>query len=364
MQRILDPAQIEAFAERAIPRVRLFDPASLFAARARRLRALAVEHALGDYLRLMAALADAQQGALDKLVALSRPGVPASDPPKGRGGAASSDPVQYASSPPSRAGKGAQSELAHAHRMPLFQAAAWPRDGKGARFELAHAHKMPLFQAAAWPRDGLWLTVLSELCTSIAAASGFPAGVRSVCERILASDAAATEAQADILLAARTHEVDAQAAPFVMAALQVYWASMVASLEVRDVAQIDVPGVCPVCGTLPVSSIVRADKRHQGYRYLHCALCATEWHLVRIVCSHCQATEGIAYHTIEGGSDAVRAESCGQCHTYRKILHQEKDPGVEPVADDLATIALDLLMTEEGFHRGSGNPLLWQNTEG
>ena len=89
-------------------------------------------------------------------------------------------------------------------------------------------------------------------------------------------------------------------------------------------------------------------------------LCATEWHLVRVTCSQCQGTANIAYHTIAGGSDAMRAESCDQCHTYRKILYQEKDVGVEPVADDLASLALDLLMTEAGYHRGSGNPLLWQ----
>jgi FdhE protein len=148
-----------------------------------------------------------------------------------------------------------------------------------------------------------------------------------------------------------------------MAALQVYWAGMASSLQTSDVRPIDVPGVCPMCGTLPVASIVRADKKWQGYRYLHCGLCATEWHMVRITCSQCLANEGIVYHSIEGGSEAVRAESCGQCHTYRKILYQEKDPEAEPVADDLASLTLDLLMTEEGLHRASGNPLLWQHTE-
>jgi FdhE protein len=33
---------------------------------------------------------------------------------------------------------------------------------------------------------------------------------------------------------------------------------------------------------------------------------------------------------------------------------------VEPVADDLASLALDLLMSEAGYHRASANPLLWQ----
>jgi FdhE protein len=116
-----------------------------------------------------------------------------------------------------------------------------------------------------------------------------------------------------------------------------------------------------MCGTLPVASVVRTDTRSQGYRYLHCALCATEWHMVRITCSQCEATKNITYHSIEGRSEAIRAESCDTCRTYRKILYQEKDVGVEPVADDLASLALDLLLSEAGFHRGSANPLLWQH---
>ena len=115
-----------------------------------------------------------------------------------------------------------------------------------------------------------------------------------------------------------------------------------------------------MCSALPVASIVRADKAYQGYRYLHCSLCATEWHLVRVKCSQCESTAGIHYHSIEGGSAGVRAESCDSCKTYRKICYQEQDMAVEPVADDLASLALDLLMTDAGFHRGSGNPLLWQ----
>jgi FdhE protein len=104
---------------------------------------------------------------------------------------------------------------------------------------------------------------------------------------------------------------------------------------------------------------VRTDERSQGHRYLHCALCATEWHMVRIKCSHCLSTEGIAYHVIAGHPDAVRAESCDSCHSYRKILYQEKDPQVDAVADDLASLALDLLMADAGFQRASANPLLW-----
>src|SRR5260370_12180699 len=68
MRRILEPGQIEAFAEGAIPRLRLPDRTRLFAARAQRLRQLgaagALGQAIGDYLRLMAAVAETQQVAL------------------------------------------------------------------------------------------------------------------------------------------------------------------------------------------------------------------------------------------------------------------------------------------------------------
>jgi FdhE protein len=323
MQRILDPAQIEAFAQRTIPRIRLPDPANLFARRAERLRRLSENHAVGDYLRLMAALCDAQQAALTTM--------------------------------PATAGEVA----------PELQQ----------RMAQAGSHGMPPLQAAGWPRDSRWRAILDELCDAVAALPDFPEAVRAACGRVRDRQAAQLEEQADLLLAARADGVAAEAAPFVMAALQVYWVHMAASLSMdiaKDLAghphqdrtaNADVSGVCPVCGTLPVASVVRADKQYQGYRYLHCALCATEWHLVRVKCSHCQSTEGIAYHAIEGGPEGVRAETCEKCGTYRKVLYQEKDTEVEPVADDLASLALDLLMTEEGYHRGSGNPLLWQYSQ-
>ena len=318
MQRTLDPAQIEAFAQRSIPRIRLPDPADLFSRRATRLRALAANHTLGDYLRLMAIVSDAQQAAVGALTA---------------------------------------QRLRAGGAVPSIDS----------QIILARRHGMPLLQAAGWPRDLRWRAILTEICDAVNARADIPEAVRVVCTRIRDWPSAQLDEQADLLLSARTDGVHAEAAPFIMAALQVYWVFMVASLPMdllgelgadRDQAvRADVLGVCPSCGTLPVASIVRAN---QGYRYLHCALCATEWHMVRIKCSHCLTTEGIQYHFVEGGSEAVRAESCAHCRTYRKVLYQEKDAAVEPVADDLASLALDLLMTEEGYRRASGNPLLWQ----
>ena len=290
MQRVLDPAQIEAFAQRAVARIRLPDAARIFAKRAARLRELSQGHAVGDYLRLMAALADAQQSVVN----------------------------------------------------------------------------LP-----AGPDE--WHPVLHELCNAIAGVPGFPAAVTQVCRNLQALPLEKLQAQADLLLreaAAPADSVDAAfaidaaSAPFIMAALQVHWVRKVGSWSPDQVNEhighAEASRACPVCGTLPVASIVSAEKAHQGYRYLHCALCATEWHMVRVKCSHCESTAGIHYHSIEGGSTAIRAEACDHCKTYRKICYQEQDLSVEPLADDLASLAIDLLMSEEGFQRASGNPLLWQ----
>jgi FdhE protein len=317
MRRILDPAQIEAFAERSIPRLRLPGRAQIFLKRSERLRRLSAGHSIGAYLELMAAVSEAQHAALARLGA----------------------------QPPAMPG------------------------GTHERMMRAREHGMPLLQANAWPRESHWRAVLGEICGSVAALAGFPAGVRAVCGRLAACDESLLEQQADRILA-RSAAVDVEAAPFITAALQVYYVDLVTARATTEAgalaaaqgaaAATDVPGLCPLCGSLPVASIVRADAEHQGYRYLHCGLCATEWHLVRIKCSHCLATEGIRYRFVEGGSEAVRAESCEHCRMYRKILYQEKDMSAEPLADDLASLALDLLMAAEGYQRACGNPLLWQ----
>lgn len=313
-QRILEPGQIETLAQRSIPRVRLPDRDRLFARRAERLRELADGHALGGYLRLMASLADAQQGA-----------------------------------------------LAH-FDTPLPSAE---------QVEQAREFKMPPILATGWPRDPQWQHVVRGPIAAVAAAPELPAGVTALAARLREASSAWLEAQADALLAVRLEHVDIATAPFVMAALQVHWVSLTAAFAADRVQALDVPGVCPLCGTLPVASLVAAQSPYTGYRYQHCGLCASEWHRVRAQCTHCGANgKDIGYHTLsraeaahdaaESSSAAVRAESCDACRSYRKILYREKDPAVEPVADDLASLSLDLLLGEHGYHRASGNPLLWQ----
>ena len=93
-------------------------------------------------------------------------------------------------------------------------------------------------------------------------------------------------------------------------------------------------------------------------RFCACSLCGTLWNYVRIKCTLCGSTKGIGYQEIEGGPGTVKAETCDSCGCYVKILHQHKDPALDPVADDVATLGLDLLVREGGYRRGSFNPFL------
>jgi FdhE protein len=303
VQKILEPGQIEALASRSVPRLRLPDRSRVFVARAERLRELSRGHALEGYLEFLAVLASAQHLALEQL------------------------------------------EVA----LP-----------DSAQRTTARTHQMPVVPALGWQRPAAWRTVLAELCSTVAGSSGFPPAVSAACTRIAERSPQHVEADADRLLAGAAQVEDPATAPLVMGALQVYWLALAGRLTPEDIGLAEAPGVCPVCGTLPVASIVRSAAPYAGYRYLHCGLCSTEWHRVRVECTQCNATHGVAYHSIEGGSSAIRAESCESCHSYRKIFYQEHDAGVDPVADDLASVTLDLLLTEAGFHRASTNPLLWQ----
>ncbi|CUI99270.1 formate dehydrogenase accessory protein FdhE [Achromobacter xylosoxidans] len=309
LQRILPRGEIEALDHNTIPRIQLPARDSVFATRAARLRQLAVDSPVADYLLLMARLVDAQQNALRGCNA----------PP------ASED-----------------------------------------RIALAQAHGMPPLQAVGWPRDPLWRDILRQLVDEVAGGQDVPAEALEVCSalrRALDEDTESLEDLAEAVLSEQHRGVDGAAAPFVMAALQVYWTDLASRFDEKQLPVASPFGICPVCASLPVASVVRVGGQFEGYRYLCCSLCATQWHMVRVKCSHCEDVESVAYQAIEGRAPAIKAETCDRCHTYRKIFYQDKDLHVEPVADDLASLMLDVLVGEAGYSRASGNPLLWHGAE-
>ena len=301
-QRILQPGEIEALDKTSFPRILLPQVASLFSERAARLRQLADGNPIADYLLFAAKIVDAQQAAASSV------------------------------------------ELA-------------PLDTS--TIERAQQHSMPLLPAAEHV-DPAWHAVLHSMLETLSSAEGLPAPLQPLITELRnLPDAERNDIAAKLL----QKEVAARhigMAPFIMAALQVTYARRAAALNPVDVPYTDPASICPVCASEPVASVLRIGGKANGHRYLHCGTCCTEWHMVRVKCSHCESTKGIHYETIEGSKDVVTAETCDECGTYRKVVNQEKDPFAEPLADDLASLMLDLLMSEQTrFQRASANPLLY-----
>lgn len=297
--------------------MRLPDPAREFAQRQARLQALAAGHPMREYLLFVAAIAGAQQRAI----------------------AALPDP-----------------DLPDASRL---QANI---DTSG----------VPL-PALGWARGPQWRAALRGMLAALA--PELQSAARDPVQRLAGESDAFYESQADRLLGGISVGLDLAAAPLIAAALQVYWVRLITETAQRFGASIfdraTSQPVCPCCGTRPTASIVRIGGFESGYRYLHCALCSAQWHLVRIKCGHCLGTKGIHYEALEAVDSAapgpvrdraptvaVRAECCDQCGHYLKILSMEKDPDLEPVADDLATVALDLLVSETGKASAGVNLML------
>jgi FdhE protein len=300
VQRILQPGEIESLDRIEFPRVRLPQPATLFTERAARLRQKAEGHPIADYLRFLAALVDLQAQAATTVA---------------------TQPV-------------AEAVIAQ-----------------------ALDHGMPVLPAPLRP-DPAWLGVLRQLLAGVLALQDLPQALRQNAQALAARGDAELEALALAFLTDQATPAELAAQPLVMAALQVVYADIASRLDTQRIAYVDPASICPVCGSAPVVSVLRIGGEAGGHRYLHCGLCATEWHMVRVKCSHCESTKGVRYQGIEGGDPAVLAETCDTCHTYRKQVNQEKDPLVEPLADDLASLTLDLLMADTAYGRASGNPLL------
>lgn len=297
---VLD-APISIGTEAAPPFVRLPDLGTVFARRAERCRQLAGAHPLERYLLFIADLATAQDQALNSL----SPAVP-------------------------------------------------PRPDNVAGVETTD---VPLLHRLGCQQGDAWIAALKAIIPRLARCE-MPAAARVAIDDLARRDRADVRALGRRVLEDAHEAPEAAAAPFILAALQVSWARAAALRNLEEVERLEPPGLCPMCGSRPVASVVHAAGNLQGVRFLQCALCSTQWHFVRVKCPNCASTKGIAYQQIQGGDGAVKAETCDECGTYTKILYLEKDHQLEPLADDLASYALDVLVVEAGWRRAAPNPFL------
>jgi len=282
------------------PFARLPDPTTLFSVRAERYRALADHHPLASYLLFLAALSDNQRRVQDGLAA---PDMPKDD-----------------------------------------------------ERERARSFGMPPLDRGRFIADGAFGATLDRLL-GLAADIAMPDAARAALARSLTAGPAAREAMVRAVLA-DSIPIEALADHvFVAAALQVHFARRAAPLDGRRLVAVGA-GACPACGAPPVASLVVGWPRAENARFCACSLCSTMWNYVRVKCTLCGSTKGITYREIEGGDGLVRAETCEGCRRYVKVLQQQRKPELDPVADDVATLALDLLVRELGYRRGALNPYL------
>ena len=207
-------------------------------------------------------------------------------------------------------------------------------------------------------RDPSWREALSILLQTVDDPV-LPDQVREAMQHLREGD---PDMLADAYLGGTLRHADTGAGVYVAAALAVYFAHRAAALPVDELHLLQQRGRCPVCGSPPVAGVITAAGQAPGVRYLHCGLCATAWNHVRAVCITCGGSRGLALHEIEGSNGAVQAETCDECHSYAKMLYQSKDMAVEPMADDLASLGLDMLVGEAGYLRHAPNPLVITTT--
>lgn len=281
------------------PFARLPDPKRLFADRAARFRNLAEGHDLAAYLKFLAGLCETQSAIQD--------GLPEPSP---------IDPEVLAR---------------------------------------AHDHKMPPIDRGKFAADPAFETTFDRLLGT-AQTLEMPLPAKDALNRVVAADQSARETMIQNVLAEAIPVEAIAEHVFVAAALQVHFARLAATLNAKNLVSVG-EGVCPSCGGAPSSTVIVNWPRAPGTRFCSCSLCGTLWNHIRSKCTLCGSTRKILFQEIEGYSN-VKAETCDDCHGYMKVLNQQKDAALDPVADDVATLGLDLLVRELGFRRGGVNPFL------
>ncbi|WP_291557087.1 formate dehydrogenase accessory protein FdhE [Comamonas sp. SCN 65-56] len=307
------PEEIALRSSLDVPLLLLPKRGSVFADRALRLRQKAADHAMRDYLMFMAVVCEAQ----------------------------------------------------HA-RLPQFPQVPIPTQ---AQIDAAAHEGTALLATDRWPRDPAWRgelrALLAQVLQKLPADSPARAGVQAVMD--ISDDM--LEQQADRLLAGITLGLDLAAAPLIAAGLQLYWVHLVTSTSQLGPTVFrprENSNRCPCCNSAPTASLTRVGGKQEGQRYLCCSLCGTQWLMERVQCTHCLSDKSVRYRGLQPAdavadpekAPAIEAETCDACKHYLKTMHMAREVHVEPVADDLASLTLDLLVSEEGYIRSGTNLLL------
>jgi formate dehydrogenase maturation protein FdhE len=144
------------------------------------------------------------------------------------------------------------------------------------------------------------------------------------------------------------------------------WEALVESYPTFDAARAFIvegllqafpPDPCPYCSGPPAVSVLR-DAAHGSRRLYVCGVCLAESPAPRLGCLRCGETNVDALPVFRTEStDPARIDACDSCHGYVKTIDFTRDALACFIADDLASVSLDLWAREQGYHRVRPNLL-------
>lgn len=225
------------------------------------------------------------------------------------------------------------------------------------RVDLARSSRMPPIDRAAMGRDEGMHATLDRFLAD-AASLTMPEAARLALSAVTAAGIADRHWLLDNILSDRIPDDSAAPHLFVGAAVQVRLARLAATLDGAQLVKIRT-GTCPACGGRPAtSSVMGGAAGIESTRYAACGCCATRWNEVRVVCLCCGSNAAISYRSAETDKATVKAEVCGDCNSWVKILYQVQNASLDPIADDVSSLGLDMLMKDTPFRRGGFNPFI------
>ena len=232
-----------------IPPVLFANPKNLYQRRAKRLRELAKDHPLADYLLFAADVVESQLSVFEK------------------------NPLEKQS--------------------------------------FDNLNEIEPLNAKTFKRSSIWIEYLKEILHSIKPKANEQ--VTATIENIEKASDKELEEMATHLLSQEFNLVSTDKAVFIWAALSLYWLQLAQQIPHNSRQEgTDNLHYCPVCGSAPVASVVHIGTS-QGLRYLHCSLCESEWNLVRAQCTNCNEHKNLEMWSLNEELALIRAETCGDC---------------------------------------------------
>lgn len=208
------------------------------------------------------------------------------------------------------------------------------------------------------PLSDVWQKYLNQLLQAI---SDTTPQITLIIESLLKNSAEQLQQKALYLLNGELNKVEGNESIFIWSALSLYYCQLASQIKGKAVAEnTDNSWLCPVCNSMPVASVIQIGGNN-GLRYLHCSLCESEWYVPRVKCTSCDDLQHIEYFSLDNTLAAIKTECCHTCQSYLKIFDQDKDPHLEVIADDIASLILDIKTEEEGFAKSGINPFIFGN---